>query len=116
MKLLFEILSVVLAIVMFFSASMDFRGDPRVIELVQRLQYRPGFERTLGIIKILGGVGLLLGLFAHIVGIAAAFGLTLYFALAVRAHFRAADPVKEAFPAFGLLIVSAFLLVLGIAA
>ena len=48
--------------------------------------------------------------------VAAAVGLTLYFALAVRAHFRAADPVKEAFPAFGLLVVSAFLLVLGIAA
>jgi hypothetical protein len=34
--------------------------------------------------------------------------------LAIRAHFRASDPVKEALPAFVLMILSATTLIVGL--
>jgi hypothetical protein len=51
-------LSLVLAFVMLGSAAMDFRGAPQIIDLVARMGRLPGFERTLGLIKILGALGL----------------------------------------------------------
>jgi len=114
MNILFLLLSILLALIALGSSSLDFRGDPRVTELVYRLQFRPGFEKTLGIIKVLGAVGLLVGLFLHPIGIAAAIGFVLYFALAIRAHFKIADPVKEAVGAFALFILSVMTAIVGL--
>ena len=104
------ILSILLALVMLASAAMDFRGAPQVIDLVERMGRLPGFERTLGLIKILGALGLLLGLAIPTLGILAALGLTIYFALAVRIHSRLGDSTAETAPAIGLFAVSALTL------
>jgi len=113
-SVIFAILSILVGLVALYSASLDFRGDPQIMELMQRLGYRPGFERTLGVIKVLGAVGLFLGIVVHFIGVLAALGLTIYMLLAIRAHFRASDPVKEALPAFVLMILSATTLIVGL--
>ena len=62
MTTLFDILSVLLALVALGSAFADFRGLPQIQALMNRLGYRPGFERALGSIKVVGAAGLLVGL------------------------------------------------------
>ena len=103
-------LSLVLAIVMLGSAAMDFRGAQQIIDLVARMGRYPGFERTLGLIKIVGALGLLIGLAMPTLGILAALGLTIYFALAVRIHSRLGDTTAETAPAIGLFALSALTL------
>jgi hypothetical protein len=115
MAVAFVIVSILLALAMLVSVTMDMRGDPRVVQMMQRFQLRPGFERSLAMVKAIGALGLLVGLFVPAIGIAAATGFSLYFLLAIRAHFRAADPVKEAGAAFGLFVVSVMTAVLGLA-
>jgi DoxX-like family len=115
MKTLFVICSLLLALVAAASATMDFRGAPQVRELMHRLQYRPGFERFLGLIKVLGALGLVVGLFVHGLGLAAAIGFVLYFALAVKAHVNLGDAPSAYLPAAVLLALSALTLVAGLA-
>jgi DoxX-like family len=114
MTLLFDVLSVLVLLAALGSATMDFRGAPQILDLMQRLQYRPGFERTLGLIKTVGALGLFVGLFVHWIGVVAALGFVAYFALAIRAHFKIGDPVKEAAGAFALFILSTLTFVVGI--
>ena len=118
MHTIFVILSLVIALIALASAAMDFRGSPQVEDLMVRLGYRPKFEHTLGIIKVIGALGLLGGLAfgATVLVLAAAFGFTLYFLLAVRGHRRIGDPVKEMIPAVGLLVLSAAALITGVLA
>lgn len=104
-------LSVVTAIVMLGLGAYDFTGPQRVLELVRRLGHRPGFHRTLGLLKILGGLGLLVGLAIGWIGVLAAIGLVVYFVLAVRAHARLGDSGAETIPAAGLFILSALTLI-----
>ena len=115
MKTLFIITSLLLAFTAGASAMMDFRGAPQVLELMHRLQYRPGFERFLGLIKALGALGLLIGLFVHGIGLAAGIGFVLYFALAVKAHVNLGDPPMTYLPPIALLALSAVVLVTGLA-
>jgi len=115
MKTIFEILSVVLALAMVASAVADFRGVEQIKELMHRLQYRPGFERFLGAIKLVGALGLFIGLGVSGLGIAASIGFVIYFVLAVRAHLSIGDTMKDAGPAVGLLVLSILTAVTGLA-
>lgn len=105
------ILSIVLALVLIASAIRDFSGPPEVLDIVRRLGYRPGFERTLGIIKGLGGLGLAIGVAWAPIGVLAAAGSCAYFVLAVRAHAKLGDPGRESMPAAVLFGVSFLTLV-----
>ncbi len=115
MGALFIICSLLLALVAAGSASLDFRGAPQVLELMHRLQYRPGFERFLGLVKVIGALGLIVGLFVHGIGLAAAIGFVLYFALAVKAHVNLGDAPMAYLPPIVLLALSAVTLVTGLA-
>ena len=101
------IVSVLLAVIMFVTAYLDFAGSRQVLDLMRRMGRRPGFERLLGIIKILGGLGLLIGLAVPFLGLLAAAGLALYFALAVFAHSRIGDDGRAMMPAVVLFALSA---------
>ena len=105
-----------LALVALASSVMDFQGNPQVLELMERLGQRPGFERFLGLVKIIGALGLLVGLFEDWIGILAAAGFTLYFLLAMGAHRRIQDAPKDMAPAIGLFVLSAACLVTGLLA
>lgn len=103
--------SLVTALVMIGSGAFDFTGPRKVLDLMAQLGRHPGFERTLGIIKILGGLGLLVGLAIKPIGVLAALGLVIYFVLAVRAHSRLGHPGSESVPAAALFMLSALTLI-----
>ena len=115
MSFLFTMLSLLLAAVAALSAVADFKGMPNIVELMKRLGYRPGFERMLGIVKLVGAAGLLIGLFEHFVGVAAALGFTAYFALAARAHRTVDDSMTETAPALVLTAASFLAFIAGLA-
>lgn len=101
------LLSIVTALIVGASGIYDFSGPQKVIDLMHDLGYRPGFERSLGILKIGGAIGLLLGLQMITLGLLAALGLVAYFFLAVRAHMRLGHPQNEMIPAAALCGLSA---------
>lgn len=100
-------LSIVTALLMFGLAAFDFSNPPYVVDLVARLGHYPGFQRTLGLVKALGGLGLLIGLSIGPIGVLAALGLVVYFVLAVRAHARLGDSGAETIPAAGFFVLCA---------
>jgi uncharacterized membrane protein len=61
---------------------------------------------VLGALELAGALGLLVGIWAPILGQLAAVGLAIYFAGAVVAHARAGHPFKQIMPATVLLVVS----------
>jgi uncharacterized membrane protein YphA (DoxX/SURF4 family) len=115
MSIIFAIFSIAIALVALISSAVDFKGDPKIEDLMKRLGYRSGFERTLGVIKTLGGIGLIIGLFVHVLGIIAAGAFTVYFVLAIRAHRSIDDPAKETAPAIGLAAMSLIAFLAGLA-
>jgi hypothetical protein len=112
---IFEVTSVLLAILALTSAAVDVRGSDQVRELMARLHYRAGFERFLGAVKAVGGLGLLVGFAVHGIGVAAGIGLLVYFLLAVRAHRLIGDPVSQAVPAAGLAALALVVATTGLA-
>jgi len=114
MTIVFDVLSVLVALGALLSAVVDFKGREDVTELMKRLGYRPNFERVLGLIKVVGALGLLAGLAYQPIGIAAAVGFVIYFALAVRAHRSIDDSISDAFPAIVFLLLSLATLATGI--
>ena len=107
MHALSVILSIITALIVGASGIYDFSGPQKVLDLMHDLGYRPGFERSLGILKIAGAIGLLLGLQMITLGLLAALGLIVYFVLAVRAHLRLGHPTNEMIPAAVLAGLSA---------
>ena len=103
--------SVVTALVMAASAVYDFMMPPKVVDLVLRLGYRRNFVRTLGLLKGLGALGLLVGLAIGPIGVLAALGLVAYFILAIRAHAKLGDSGVETLPAAAMFILSALALI-----
>ena len=101
------ILSILTALLVGGAGIYDFMNPPKVLALMDQLGYKPGFHRSLGIIKLAAAIGLLLGLQALNLGLLAAFGLVIYFGLAVRAHRRLGHENNEFIPAIGLLALSA---------
>lgn len=67
---------------------------------------------VLGLLEIAGTAGLLIGVWVLPLGVAAAIGLTLYFAGAVIAHLRHHDRLKDFAPAVLLFAVAIATLVL----
>ena len=66
----------------------------------------------LGLLEIAGALGLLIGIWVPGLGVAAAFGLVLYFAGAVGAHLRHHDGPKEFAPALVIFILAVVTLLL----
>lgn len=105
------VLSVVTAIALLLAAVTDFMGRRATLDLMARLGRRPGFERTLGLIKATGAVGLLIGLAIAPIGIIAAIGLVIYFVLAIRAHAQLGDSGRATLPAAAFFALSSLTLV-----
>jgi hypothetical protein len=82
-----------------FSATLDFiRYKPILINMA-KVGVSESWITTLGILKAAGALGLLVGIRAPAVGIAAAAGLVLFFIGAIITHVRGRDY------SFGLAIV-----------
>ncbi|CAB4654103.1 unannotated protein [freshwater metagenome] len=100
-------LSVVLAVLCTASAMGDFLKLPSVMRAAETVHCPPNLCTVLGLIKIAAAAGLIVGLTVDKIGIAAALGLSIYFALAVGAHIRVKDRLKGTLPAIGMLAASA---------
>jgi DoxX-like family len=74
-----------------WAATNDFRRLEWIVANLDRLKVSRSWLSTLGTLKVLGGLGLLAGLAAPSIGVAAAVGLILFFigacALTVRARW-----------------------------
>ncbi|HEX7405762.1 MAG TPA: DoxX family protein [Candidatus Nanopelagicaceae bacterium] len=88
-------MSIVLALMVFASASIKLRKSPQVMEFMNHVGVKPDQIKILALLEAMGGIGLLVGFASKFIGIAAAAGIALYFAGAIVAHIRKKDKFKE---------------------
>ena len=114
--LTFDILATILAVIMAASAVYDFTSPAALVADLTRGGYSAGFERTLGIIKVIGAVGLFTVWSTRWLAVVAAFGFVLYFILAIRTHLSAKDAPAATVPAVGIFILTVATTVAGLVA
>jgi hypothetical protein len=86
------VVTVVLAVMLVFSASLKLRKDPESVRVINGVVGVPvRYFSTLAAFELAGAAGLAAGLWIAPLGVAAAAGVVLYFALAVAAHIRVSD-------------------------
>ena len=112
MEMAYLVLTIVLAAIAVFSGVGKLRRDPHIVQVIHEvvgvpLQYFP----LLAACEFAGAVGLVLGIWWPVLGMAAGVGLVVYFVGAVVSHLRV-DDVKGIGPAAFLLMVSVAALVL----
>ena len=101
-----------LALSILFSALGKIKRIPGAIEAISRVGVKEKQYNQLAVLEILGGIGLVVGIWSKSIGVLAALGVCLYFIGAQTAHFRIKDSFKNLFPAFFLFLISAAVLIL----
>ena len=107
MQIAYPVIAIVLAAVVALSGIGKIRCDPYQIQVIHEtigvpLQYFP----FLAACEFAGALGLLLGIWWPILGMAGAVGLLLYFVGAIASHVYVSD-IKGIGPAAFLLVVAA---------
>lgn len=92
-----------------WAATNDFRRLEWITANLDRLKVPRSWLPTLGILKVLGGIGLLAGLVAPWVGIAAAVGLVLFFISACASAVRVRWYQHLVYPTVWLLLAASSL-------
>lgn len=100
------ILGLIISIMCLGSALADFKKDPRIVESLTHLGVPVERIPLLGIVKLLGIGGIIIGFWVQPLGVAAAIGLSLYFLIAIAMHVRAKETFKQFAPAFLLFVLS----------
>ncbi|WP_086830060.1 DoxX family protein [Streptomyces sp. NRRL B-24572] len=113
MFIAYAVVAGLLALASLGSAFMAFTKNPQVVDNMTKVGVTEGALPWLATAKAAGALGLLAGLFAPLLGEAAAVGLVLYFAGAVISHLRVKD--FELASAAVLTLIAAAALVLRIA-
>ena len=106
MSLASNILSVLLALVCVASAYADLKMMPQIVESMTKLKMPTRIIPALGIAKIAGAAGLMVGFSDNNLRIYAAFCLAVYFVLATWCHVRVRDTAANTIPALVLCLVS----------
>ena len=106
MSLASNILSVLLALVCVASAYTDLTMMPQIVESMAKLKMPTRIIPALGLAKIAGAAGLLIGFSNNNLRIYAAFCLAVYFVLATWCHVRVRDTAANTIPALTLCLVS----------
>ena len=106
MSLASNILSVLLALVCVASAYTDLTMMPQIVESMTKLKMPTRIIPALGMAKIAGAAGLLIGFSNNNLRIYAAFCLAVYFVLATWCHVRVRDTAVNTIPALVLCLVS----------
>ena len=106
MLLASHVLSVVLAFVCVASAYADLKMMPQIVEIMTKLKMPIRVIPALGIAKLAGAAGLMIGFSNNNLRIYAAFCLTGYFVLATCRHVRVRDTAANTIPALVLCLVS----------
>ena len=100
------IVGLILSVMCLGSAVADFKKNPQIVESLTRLGVNPDRMSTLGALKLLGVVGVIIGFWVTAIGVAAGIGVSLYFVAAIAFHVRARDNAKNTFPALLLFILA----------
>ena len=77
------------------SGIQKLRKDPKVLEVMHSVGVKDSQLPILAGLEIAGALGLLIGIWIPLLGLAASIGLALYLLSAVVAHVRAKDSAKE---------------------
>ena len=107
------LVNVVLAVALCGSAAADFVRYERILVGMANAGVPESWLTGLGLVKVAGALGLLVGLWVPVLGIAASVGVVLFFVAALFVHLRARDYALGPVAAFGLLAAAA--LALGLA-
>lgn len=103
------ITSVLLAVLLTYSATRKLTHRPEVVATYRRVGVPEDKLNYLAIILLTGAAGLLAGLLAAPVGIAAAIGLICYFTAAIGFHIRFRDTGNLPTPVLLALLAAATL-------
>jgi uncharacterized membrane protein YphA (DoxX/SURF4 family) len=107
------VLSVLLAAGLAVGGAKKLSTDADVMTAeLGRLGVSLRLARLIGLLEILGAAGLVIGLWAGPLGIAAATGLVVLMSGAVIYHVRARDTAKKTMPAVTMIVFSAAVLIL----
>jgi hypothetical protein len=98
------------AVANIFSAALDFVRYKQILINMARVGVSESWISTLGILKAAGAFGLLIGIVAPSIGIAAASGLVLFFVGAIVIHLGAHDYSFGLAVMFLLLAIAALVL------
>lgn len=99
-------LSILLIIACWATAAADFRRVPQIAETLQRLGVPMRMMPVLGVAKVAGGLGVLVGQWNDALLTFASICLAAYFAGATLLHARAKDSAQHTAPAVFLMVVS----------
>jgi len=100
------IVGLIVSVMCLGSAIADFKKNPQIVASLTHLGVNTDRMSTLGALKLLGVVGVIVGFWVTAIGVAAGIGLALYFIGAIALHVRAKDSAKNTFPALLLLILA----------
>ena len=104
------IVTILAAAANIFSATCDFVRYEKVSIAMAKAGVPDSWMTTLGILKALGALGLLVGICVPVIGVAAALGLILFFVGAIITHLRGRDYSLGPAMAFLLLAVAALVM------
>lgn len=96
---MFVVISLLLAAACLFPAAAKLLGHPRMRKSAEHFGIGWPRYRLIGAAELAAGAGVLIGLWWHPLGIAAAAGMVLLLLGALVTHRRAADSGKEMVPA-----------------
>lgn len=100
------IVGLIVSVMCLGSAIADFKKNPQIVASLTHLGVNTDRMSTLGALKLLGVIGVIIGFWVTAIGVAAGIGLALYFVGAIAFHVRAKDNAKNTFPALLLLILA----------
>ena len=95
-----------IAIASIASGSAKIARHEKVVGILTRVGVPPARIPLLGALQILGGLGVIIGIWVPVLGVVSALCLTLYYLGAIFAHLRIKDPLKEVAPAIVLFLVA----------
>ena len=107
---MFVTISLLLAAACMAPAAAKLAGHPRMRHAAAHFGIPWSRYRLIGVAELAAAAGILIGLWWHPLGVAAAAGMAVLLVGAIVTHRKAADNVKEMAPAWlGLLLTLAYL-------
>jgi len=107
MDILTLILSVLLGLIFLFGGVGLLRDQDPMATTVRGLGVGSSLQRVIGVLKVLGGIGVVAGLLVQPLGIAAAVGIAALMVGAIGFHVKAGDTVKATAGAAVMLVIAA---------
>ena len=114
MGIAYLVITILLAAIVTFSGIGKIRRDPRIVQVIHELIGVPlKYFSLLAACEFAGALGVVLGVWWPLLGVAASIGLVIYFVGACVSHLRVGD-VKGIGPAASILVLAAAALALRI--